>query len=176
MGEQESYQVRFDWGLPGALAVGGDADVLVWVDALDPSVPPLASFPPGAVVLTTGLPGVAETASWILALQEARQARTSVAIVAAGAAREGGLRFAAEDLLVAGAVMDELETRGIDAMSPEAAVADAAFRMLRAGLRSMLGAVVGTGVLAGGMRVHRPVVFTDQGIRGRFAPPESPDP
>ena len=155
MGEQGSYQVRFDWGLSGALAVGGDADVLVWVDALDPTLPPLASFPPGGAVVATGLAGVAETAAWVLALQEARQVRTSVAIVAAGAARPDGLRFAEEDMLVAGAVMDELETRGIDAMSPEAAVADAAYRMLRAGLRSMLGAVVGAGTLAGGLRVHR---------------------
>ena len=155
VGEQSRYQVRFDWGVSGASAVAGDADVLVWVDALDPIAPPLVDLPERCAVVTTGLPGVGETAAWILALQEARRTRTSVAIVAAGAAREGGLRFAAEDMLAAGALMDELETRGIDAMSPEAAVADAAYRTLRTGVRSMLESVVGAGALAGGLRIHR---------------------
>lgn len=156
MGEQSRYQVRFDWGVPGAAAVGGDADVLVWVDALEAVAPPLGMLPEQCAVVATGLPGVGETAAWILALQEARQVRTSVAIVAAGAPRDHGLRFAAEDLLAAGALLDELETRGIDAMSPEAAVADAAYRTLRVGVRSMLGNVVGAGALAGGLRIHRP--------------------
>jgi 2-phosphosulfolactate phosphatase len=155
MGEQGSYQIRFDWGLSGALAVGGDADVLIWVDALDPEPPPLAALPQGGAVVATGLAGVEETAAWVLALQEARRTRTSVAVVAAGGTRADGLRFAAEDMLVAGALMDELETRGIDAMSPEAAVADAAYRTLRGGMRSMFRSVVGAGVLAGGMRVVR---------------------
>ncbi|MGN6446699.1 2-phosphosulfolactate phosphatase [Amnibacterium sp.] len=156
MGEQSRYQVRFDWGVQGAAAIGGDADVLVWVDALVPVAPPLDALPRECAVVATGLPGVAETAAWVLALQEARRARTVVAVVAAGADREGTLRFAAEDLLIAGALMDELETRGIDAMSPEAAVADAAYRTLRVGVRAMLGNVVGTGALAGGLRIHRP--------------------
>lgn len=155
MGEQSRYQVRFDWGVAGAAAVGADADVLVWVDALEPLAPPLDALPAGCAVVATGFAGVGETAAWILALQEARRARTSVAIVAAGAARDGGLRFAAEDMLAAGALMDELETRGIDAMSPEAAVADAAYRSLRVGVRSMFGNVVGAGALAGGLRIHR---------------------
>jgi 2-phosphosulfolactate phosphatase len=156
MGEQGGYQIRFDWGVPGAHAVGADADVLVWVDAIDPAVPPLERLPPTGAVVTTGLAGVAETAAWVLALQEARQAVTSVAVVAAGAARAGGMRFAAEDLLVAGALMDELDARGIGERSPEASVADAAYRALRRGLRGVLDTVVGRGVLAGGLRVHRP--------------------
>ena len=155
MGEQSRYQVRFDWGVSGASAVAGDADVLVWVDALDPLDPPVHALPADCAVVATGLPGVGETAAWILALQEARQARTSVAVVAAGAVRHDGLRFAAEDMLAAGALVDELEMRGIDAMSPEAAVADAAYRTLRVGVRSMLGNVVGAGAPAGGFRVHR---------------------
>jgi 2-phosphosulfolactate phosphatase len=155
MGEQGRYQVRFDWGVIGAHAIGADADVLIWVDALDHVAPPVADLPTGCAVVTTGLVGAGETAAWVLALQEARLARTSVAIVAAGAPRGDGLRFSAEDLLTAGAVTDELEARGIDAMSPEAAVADAAYRTLRPGVRSMLGSVVGAGVPAGGFRVHR---------------------
>ena len=156
MGEQSRYQVRFDWGVSGASAVAADADVLVWVDALEPLAPPVHALPADCAVIATGLAGVGETAAWILALQEARQTRTSVAIVAAGAARHDGLRFAAEDMLAAGALMDELETRGIDAMNPEAAVADAAYRSLKAGVRSMFDSVVGAGRLAGGLRIHRP--------------------
>ncbi|MGT2424688.1 2-phosphosulfolactate phosphatase [Amnibacterium kyonggiense] len=155
MGEQSRYQVRFDWGLPGAAAVGGDADVLVWVDAVEPVVPPMHALPSQCAVVATGLIGVGETAAWILALQEARRTSTSIAIVAAGGARADGLRFAAEDLLAAGALTDELGIRGIAALSPEAAVADAAYRALRGGVRSLLGEVVGAGALAGGLRVHR---------------------
>ena len=36
MSEQARYEVRFDWGASGAEAVGGDADVIVWVDAIRP--------------------------------------------------------------------------------------------------------------------------------------------
>jgi hypothetical protein len=35
MGDQQPYQVRFDWGTDGAAAVAADADVLVRIDALD---------------------------------------------------------------------------------------------------------------------------------------------
>ncbi len=34
MAEQERYQVRFDWSVEGARAIGHDADVIVWVDAI----------------------------------------------------------------------------------------------------------------------------------------------
>jgi len=156
MGEQGGYRIRFDWGVAGAHAVGGDADVLVWVDAIDAAAPPIERLPCGGAVVATGLAGVGETAAWVLALQEARRVETSVAVVAAGAPRADGLRFAAEDLLVAGALMDELDTRGIAGRSPEAAVADGAYRSLRPGLRALLGRVVGGGALAGGLRVHRP--------------------
>ncbi|GAA2754592.1 hypothetical protein [Amnibacterium kyonggiense] len=156
MGEQSRYQVRFDWGVPGAAAVGADADVLVWVDAVEPVAPPMQHLPGRCAVVATGLPGVGETAAWILALQEVRRTSATIAIVAAGGARPDGLRFAAEDLLAAGALTDELGIRGIGAMSPEAAVADAAYRHLRGGVRSLLGDVVGAGSLAGGFRVHRP--------------------
>lgn len=156
MVDQERYQVRFDWGLPGVDAVCGGADVVVWIDAVDPAPVPVEEMPTGCAVVSTGLIGAAETAAWILALQEARQARTTVAVVAAGAPRGDGLRFAVEDLLVAGALMDEMEARGIDAMSPEAAAADGAYRVLRPGVRSLLRSVVGAGEEAGGLVVHRP--------------------
>jgi hypothetical protein len=156
MGEQGRYRVRFDWGLIGAIAVAGDADVLVWVDAVDPEPPPLEALPGGCAVVTTGLDGAAECAAWILALEEALGTSAVVAVIAAGTARAQGLRFSAEDLLAAGAVLDELAARGIAAMSPEAAVADAAYRSLRPRVRTMLGDVVEAGASAGGLRVHRP--------------------
>jgi hypothetical protein len=141
--EQQRYQVRFDWAPAGAAAVADDADVVVWVDALEPRPAPLGELPERAAVVETGLEGAAEAAEWILALQETLQRRTMVALIAAGAARAAGFRFAAEDLLAAGAVVDALEARGIDAYSPEAAVADAAFRTLRPAVRSLTAAVVG---------------------------------
>jgi hypothetical protein len=145
MGDQQRYQVRFDWGTDGAAAVAADADVLVRIDALDARPAPLPRLPPAPAVVETGLAGAVATARWILDLQEALQRRTMVALVAAGAERGAGLRFAAEDLLAAGAVTDALESRGIDAMSPEAAVADAAFRTLGPAATSLLAAVVGSG-------------------------------
>lgn len=129
--EQQRYQLRFDWGAAGARAVAGDADVLVWIDALDPVPAPLESLPERPAVVEAGLRDAAAVAAWILALQERRQRRTVVALIAAGAARGDGPRFAVEDLLTAGAVVDALESRGIDAFSPEAAAADAAYRALK---------------------------------------------
>ncbi|WP_375399586.1 hypothetical protein [uncultured Amnibacterium sp.] len=129
--EQQSYQVRFDWGVAGAHAVAADADVLVWIDALDPAPAPLTLLPGRPAVVEAALPDAVAIAAWILALQEQRQRRTVVALIAAGAARGDGLRFAVEDLLTAGAVVDALESRGIDAFSPEAAAADAAYRTLK---------------------------------------------
>jgi hypothetical protein len=141
--EQQRYQVRLDWSLPGAAAVAADADVVVWVDALQPEPAPLGDLPARAAVVETGLEGAADAAEWILDLQETLQRRTMVALIAAGGRRGDGIRFAAEDLLAAGAVVDALEARGIDAYSPEAAVADAAFRTLRPAVGSLTSAVVG---------------------------------
>ncbi|MGN6742455.1 MAG: hypothetical protein ACTHJL_04065 [Amnibacterium sp.] len=157
MTEQQRYQVRFDWGVAGAAAVADDADVLVWIDALDAAPAPLPALPGAPAVVETGLAGAVATAEWILALPEARQQRTTVALVAAGAPRGDGLRFAAEDLLAAGAVIDALEARGIDAMSPEAAVADAAYRTLGRAAASLLAAVTAPGAPNGeGPVVRRP--------------------
>jgi hypothetical protein len=155
MGEQQRYQVRFDWGTAGAAAVAGDADVLVWIDALDARPAPIERLPASPAVVETGIAGAVATARWILDLQESRQRRTTVALVAAGAERGNGVRFAAEDLLAAGAVTDALESRGIDAMSPEAAVADAAYRTLGPAAGSLLAAVVGAGEPNGGGPVVR---------------------
>jgi hypothetical protein len=135
--EQQRYQVRFDWGVAGAHAIGADADVLVWVDAIEEPRSPntnadalIAAVPNSRVLLTTGLPTAAAVAQWIVEYQVRRGERISIAIVAAGSEREGSPRFAVEDLLSAGAVIDALSGLGLDATSPEAAAAEAAFRGL----------------------------------------------
>jgi len=122
---QTSYQVRFDWGSPGAASVAVDADVVAWVDELG-SEP----VPDGARVAT--MAGADEFARWCLARQEELGGRFRIAVVAAGATQEdGSLRFAVEDLLGAGAVIDALAELGIDHQSPEAAAAAAAYTGLR---------------------------------------------
>jgi 2-phosphosulfolactate phosphatase len=122
---QTSYQVRFDWGAPGAAAVGVDADVVAWVDELG-SEP----VPDGARV--AAMAGAEEFARWCLARQEELGGRFRIAVVAAGATQpDGSLRFAVEDVLGAGAVIDALAELGIDHQSPEAAAAAAAYTGLR---------------------------------------------
>ena len=56
---------------------------------------------------------------------------------------DGSTRFAVEDHLVAGAVIASLGTLGIDATSPEAAVADAAYRGLEGAVGHLVTASVG---------------------------------
>lgn len=142
---QSTYQVRFDWAAEGALAVSADADVIVWVDALA-AVDGLGSLPglPGAgVVLAAGLTDPSAVARWILDEQVRLGRRAVVAIVAAGGSTAGGgTRFAVEDLLAAGAVVDALAALGIDFSSPEAAAACAAFTGLRGAVAHLLSASV----------------------------------
>lgn len=102
----------------------------------------LALAADGAIVLAASMRNRTAVAEWILAMQEQRGERVIVAVVAAGeptrqptgdraAAADGGIRFAIEDQLVAGAVIDALIGIGIDHISPEAAVAGASFEGLR---------------------------------------------
>jgi 2-phosphosulfolactate phosphatase len=133
---QGDYQVRFDWGTAGAEAVGQDADAVVWVDQLGEVAGPAGS-----------VPGVLERAQelgdWALAQQELAGGRFRIAVVAAGAARaDGSLRFAVEDLLAAGAIIEAIADRGIDHQSPEAAAAASAFRGLSTATRHLISASV----------------------------------
>ncbi len=69
------------------------------------------------------------------------QARTSVAVIAAGELDSAGtLRFAVEDQLGAGAIVSALSARGIDHTAPDAAVAAEGFHALRGAVRHMVGA------------------------------------
>ncbi len=133
---QGEYQVRFDWGVAGAAVVGQDADAVIWVDQLGD-----AAGPAGSVA------GVLERASefgdWALAQQELAGGRFRIAIVAAGVTRDdGSLRFAVEDLLAAGAIIEAIADRGIDHQSPEAAAAASAYRGLSSATRHLISASV----------------------------------
>lgn len=147
---QPQYQVRFDWGLDGARATAPGAHILVWVDALpDGHLDPL-TVDPTVAVITGGVGSRHAVAHWVLARQHELGDRATVAVVAAGG--PGG-RFAVEDLLAAGAVIDALAEVGIDYASPEAAAAVAAFTGLRNAVGHVLSASVsGQELIASGGR------------------------
>jgi len=134
---QSGYQLRFDWGAAGAAAILPGADVLVWVDQLGEGPVPSAGVP----VVGGRLQNAAAVAAWALARQEELGGRFRIAVAAAGALRpDGSLRFAVEDLLAAGAVIEELAALGIDHSSPEAAAAAASYTGLRRAARHLLSA------------------------------------
>jgi 2-phosphosulfolactate phosphatase len=153
--EQEQYQVRFDWGAGGALAIGADADVVVLVDVLGETTA-TADLLDGTtgVVVAGSLRNSAAVARWALERQADKGDRFTVAIVAMGETRsDGATRFALEDLLGAGAIIDALATVGIDYCSPEAAAASAAFTGLRNATGHLIGASTsGRLTTAGGNR------------------------
>lgn len=138
---QSKYQVRFDWGLAGFQALAADADVVVLADAL-PAVDAARGFPTtlaAHTVITAGLGTSTLVADWALARQTEKGDRFSVAVVAVGERRaDGTIRFAMEDLLVAGAVIDALAERGIDHCSPEAAAAAASYVGLKRAVKHLV--------------------------------------
>lgn len=141
---QTSYQVRFDWGHAGATSVGGDADATIWVSQLLG-----VAGPDGSVAGT--LESAGELGDWALARQQETDGRFRIAVVAAGAPRaDGSLRFAVEDLLAAGAIIDAVADRGIDHQSPEAAAAASAYRGLRTATRHLISASETSRESAGG--------------------------
>ena len=107
-----------------------------------------AALEPAPIVLLGCLRNASAVAEAIADEQRRRGARTSIALIAggelvpadAGAAARTARRFAVEDLLGAGAIVDALGVRGIDHTSPEAAAAGEAFRGLRAATRHLLAA------------------------------------
>lgn len=163
--DQSTYQVRLDWGTAG-LARLAPADVVVIVDVLRFSSTIIdataagsrvvaaeteswsrnggavaAAAPSDAIVLVGGLRNASAVARAVQTIQERRQERTSVAVIAAGEVDDAGaLRFAVEDQLGAGAIVLALSDRGIDHTAPDAAVAAEGFRALRGALRHMIGA------------------------------------
>lgn len=144
--DQSPYQVRFDWGLPG-LSRLAPSDIVVLVDVLDSDDGADAARLRDAVtardvlLFAASIGDATTVADRILAEQVRRDRRTSVSVVAVGSRdRDGSVRFAVEDLLGAGAVLDALIDRGIDHTSPEAVVAAEAFRALRGASRHLVSA------------------------------------
>jgi 2-phosphosulfolactate phosphatase len=161
--DQSRYQIRFEWGTDG-LARLAPSDVVVVVDVLSYSsattdavgkgdrvelsagvaagaegaVIARAAASSGARVLLGSLRNATAVAREVLAEQQRRGARTSVAVIAAGEQADAGLRFAVEDQLGAGAVIDALGVLGLDHTSPEAAASGEAFRGLRLAVRHLL--------------------------------------
>jgi phosphosulfolactate phosphohydrolase-like enzyme len=137
---QPQYQIRFDWGYDGAVAITRGAHILVWVDALVSEGPVDASRITEPCAIVAGTVGNRdEVARWVLDRQVELGDRATVAVVAAGGA-DG--RFAVEDLLAAGAIIDALAEVGIDYISPEAAAAVGAFTGLRNATSHVLSASV----------------------------------
>ena len=149
--DQSSYQVRFDWGVSGLRRIA-PSDVVVLVDILSWStelvadvtaagtadLPDILSAAGEARVLVGALTNAAAVAATVLSVQTQRAERTSVAVIALGEPDPAGTRFAVEDLLGAGAIIDALMLIGIDHSSPEAAAACEAFRSLRPALRHLI--------------------------------------
>ena len=166
--DQSSYQVRLDWGLAGlerlaeadvvvivdvlhfsstladAVAAGDDVDLseaATWSsDSVAPAIAVTAAAG-GATVLVGSIRNATAVARAVQTIQETRQARTSVALIATGE-RDGSndVRFAVEDQLGAGAIVSALTDLGIDHTAPDAAVAAEGFRALRRALGHLVSA------------------------------------
>ena len=134
---QGTYQVRFDWGAAGADAISDGAHVVVWVDQLGEATLVASSID----LMRATLEEADEIAAVALRRQNELGGRFVIAVVAAGAVRDdGSLRFAVEDLLAAGAVIDALAAIGIDHQSPEAAAAASAYLGLKNATRHLISA------------------------------------
>ena len=166
--DQRRYQVRHDWGVAGLQRLAPSdvvviVDVLRFSTTVTDAVARGESVPldasahavslngaaiaeaaggSDATVLLGCLRNAAAVADAVLDIQHRRAERTSIAVVAAGelASREpdAPLRFAVEDQLGAGAIVDALGALGIDHTSPESAAACEAFRGLRGAVRHLL--------------------------------------
>jgi 2-phosphosulfolactate phosphatase len=166
--DQSTYQVRLEWGLDGLARLAPAEIVIVVdvlrfsttvIDAvqrgedypLDAAAHAVsingaavaeAAAEAGALVLLGALSNASAVAAAVLAEQERRGARTGVAVIAAGELTgrdaSAAVRFAVEDQLGAGAVVDALGALGIDHTSPDAAVAAESFRALRRAVKHLL--------------------------------------
>ncbi|MET0976214.1 MAG: 2-phosphosulfolactate phosphatase [Leifsonia sp.] len=151
---QSKYQVRFDWARDGAARVAADADVVIWVDVLGPAADAgLDDVAPAAELLLGGGADAMLVAEHVLETQVALGRRAFIAVIAAGeAGGSGSPRFAVEDLLGAGAVIDALAAVGLDYSSPEAAAACAAYTGLRGAVTHLATASAsGQALLAAGV-------------------------
>ena len=137
--DQARYQIRFGWGSTGAAVLGAAVDVAVWVDVLEAAPPDLEWFATADVV-TADVRTARAAAAWVAGMQREAGRRLAVAVIAAGRPEAGGVGYAVEDHLGAGAVIARLGDLGLDATSPEAAVAEAAFRSLEGAVGHLVSA------------------------------------
>ena len=166
--DQSRYQVRLEWGVAGLerlaasdvvvvvdvlrfsstvvarleVGEGTPLDAAAHAVSLNGAAAAVRAAELSPAVILGCLRNASAVADRILDLQRERGKRTNIAVIAAGElpSRDGDapLRFAVEDLLGAGAVIDALGARGIDHTSPEAAAAAEAFRGLRTAARHLL--------------------------------------
>ena len=123
------YQVMCTWGLSGAQRISVKPDVVIWVNALTKSAPlplQLDSLPGDSKVLAGSYFDAYAVADWVANYQLEQQRRLVVLIICSDAETHN-----VADELAAGAIIERLAQQGLDAMSPEAAVANAAFSQLR---------------------------------------------
>jgi 2-phosphosulfolactate phosphatase len=162
---QQKYQVRFDWGHGGYRSLAAGADVVILADSLPPASDGGGTSAGGTgsetsddvragwlqrlhaesgsagTVIVAGLNNRRAVAEWVLERQAEKGGRFSVAVIGAGESRpDGSDRWAVEDLLAAGAVIDALTDVGIDHCSPEAAAASAAFVGLKQAVKHLVSA------------------------------------
>lgn len=174
--DQSFFQVRLDWGVEG-LARLAPCDIVVVVDVLMFTSDVADAVAAGRTVALRGsrsvngaplaaraaasaplvLAGSLRNATAVardIAARQRRGGRMTVAVLPAGEhTRGGGLRFAVEDQLGAGAIVAALGDAGSDHTSPEAAVAAESFRALHGAVRHMLAACGGgQELIAAGMR------------------------
>ncbi|MET0672120.1 MAG: 2-phosphosulfolactate phosphatase [Microbacterium pygmaeum] len=134
--------LRFSTTVTVALESGADFPLDAAAHEISINGAPLAEAAgrSGALVLLGGLRNAGAVGAAIYAEQARRGERTSIAVIACGELAGRGdahrnpdahVRFAVEDQLGAGAVIDALAELGIDHSSPEAAVAGESFRALR---------------------------------------------
>ena len=149
---QLAHTVRFEWGASGAAAVADGIDVVVVVDVLHTSTDVTHGLDAGAAVWPVDTSGPAgrlaldlaprvttvvagslhnarAVADW-LAREHDEDVQT-VAVIATGDAwPDGSLRPAVEDLWGAGAILAALEDHDWRGLSPEAAAAADAYRLI----------------------------------------------
>ena len=141
--QQAGYQVRFSFGVEGLRACASDADVIVWVDALptpamndDRFAHLVSAAPVTATLISADLPTSRVAAQWVLDYQTNVNRRLAIAVVAASPV------YAVDDFLAAGSVIDALSELGLDATSPEAAAAEAAYRGLKNAVAHVMSASI----------------------------------
>jgi 2-phosphosulfolactate phosphatase len=116
---QPQYQVRFGFGRQRALELSRGADVVVWADALADGSTDVPELPGKFSILVAATGAATAVADWVIAQQELKGDRLTVAIIAAG---------------------DPLADAGADYISPEAASAVAAFTGLKSAHNHLLSA------------------------------------